>query len=191
MSKSADPTQTRYLRTQFGVNPAVRQPKDFYATPIEATRKLLNIETFDGLVLEPACGDGAISKVLSEAGLEVESSDLYDWGYGSPGIDFLERTQPISNIITNPPYSLSLKFISAATRLAERKVALLFPVAYLQGIKRSLLFEQTQLTRVLILRRRPGWKIPGVSKLKRMVPYAWFVWDFTRRPQEHPILFWI
>jgi len=40
---------------------------EFYPTPPEATRALLSVESFEGDIWEPACGDGAISKVLIEA----------------------------------------------------------------------------------------------------------------------------
>ena len=60
-----------------------RVPHDFYPTPPEAVRALLSVETFEGSIWEPACGDGAISKVLLEAGHEVVSTDLIDRGYGA------------------------------------------------------------------------------------------------------------
>lgn len=34
-----------------------RAPFEFYPTPPEATRALLSVETFDGTIWEPACGD--------------------------------------------------------------------------------------------------------------------------------------
>ena len=54
---------------------------DFYPTPPWATRALLAHETFIGNVWEPACGDGAMSRVLADAGLRVESSDVNDYGF--------------------------------------------------------------------------------------------------------------
>ena len=85
------------------------RPKgDFYATPKQAIDGLLSKEIFGETILEPCCGNGAISKILEghEAVLsntwiggkavpkvtrkyKVISHDLYDWGYGEPGIDFL------------------------------------------------------------------------------------------------------
>ncbi len=89
--------------------PDIRYPKrapfEFYPTPPEATRALLSVESFEGSIWEPACGDGAISKVLIEAGYEVISTDLIDRGYGAGGHDFLKSSRPLAkNIITNPPY---------------------------------------------------------------------------------------
>jgi len=44
-----------------------RAAYEFYPTPPEATRALLSVECFEGDIWEPACGDGAISKVLEAA----------------------------------------------------------------------------------------------------------------------------
>jgi len=46
-------------------------------------RALLSVETFEGSIWEPACGDGAISKVLLAAGFDVVSTDLIDRGFGT------------------------------------------------------------------------------------------------------------
>ena len=53
--------------------PADRQVDDFYATPRSTVEQLLAVESFEGTIWEPACGDGAISRVLEERGYNVES----------------------------------------------------------------------------------------------------------------------
>lgn len=53
-----------------------RQKNDYYATPRIAVEKLLEKESFSHKILEPACGELHISKVLEEYGYEVESSDI-------------------------------------------------------------------------------------------------------------------
>ena len=40
---------------------------DYYATEPRATEWLLKLEQFDGPILEPACGEGHISEVLTRA----------------------------------------------------------------------------------------------------------------------------
>ena len=76
---------------------------DFYPTPAWATHALADNETFEGDIWESACGNGAMSDVLAMYGNRVESSDLYDRGYGETGIDFLGVKRRASNIVTNPP----------------------------------------------------------------------------------------
>lgn len=44
---------------------------DYYATEPKATEWLLRLEKFDGPILEPACGEGHISKVLIRGGIPL------------------------------------------------------------------------------------------------------------------------
>lgn len=86
-----------------------RIPNEFYPTPPEAVRALLSVETFDGPIWEPACGEGAIAKVLAASGHEVVSTDRYAYGFGQSGIDFLAEENPrAKHILTNPPYGHGL-----------------------------------------------------------------------------------
>jgi hypothetical protein len=113
-------------RSPFGASDRIhpkRAKDDFYPTPPEATRALLSVERFDGSIWEPACGDGAISSVLTHAGHFVISTDLIDRGYGDGGVDFLAEAAPrAKHIITNPPYGRGLadKFIGRALSLTRK-----------------------------------------------------------------------
>ena len=62
---------------------SARQIDDFYPTPPEATEALLNRYEFNRDIWEPACGDGAISKVLDAKGHDVISTDLNNFGCGT------------------------------------------------------------------------------------------------------------
>ena len=95
-----------------------RQQHDFYATSPDAVRQLLALEKFSPRILEPCCGAGHIAKVLVEHGYEVEARDLYSYGYGESGKDFLADNEPFDgDVITNPPYSLATKFVLHALKL--------------------------------------------------------------------------
>jgi hypothetical protein len=99
-----------------------RLPNEFYPTPPEATRALLSVETFEGSIWEPACGEGAIANVLADAGHTVVATDLIDYGYGIARTDFLKELRPRArHIITNPPYGSGLAdaFITKALGFAE------------------------------------------------------------------------
>src|SRR5271156_6414494 len=63
-----------------------RIPNEFYPTPPEAVRALLSVETFDGSIWEPACGEGAIAKFLCAAGYETVSTDRYAYGFGESDV---------------------------------------------------------------------------------------------------------
>ena len=53
---------------------------DLYETPPEATRALLQVERLPHRIWEPACGPGAIARVLRDAGHAVVATDLVDYG---------------------------------------------------------------------------------------------------------------
>src|SRR5215472_741542 len=66
-----------------------RKRRDFYATPGWVTEALLQHIHFRGVIWEPCCGDGAMSRILALHGNEVVSTDIADRGFGTPGVDFL------------------------------------------------------------------------------------------------------
>lgn len=167
------------------------RPKgDFYATTPIAIEKLLDKENFGNLVLEPCCGDGAISKILEARGFKVISRDLYDWGYGESGRDFLavpyETPVDVEAVITNPPFKLSLEFAVKGlecVKYTNGKVALLNRVQWLEGIKRKPFFEK-HLTKVLVFSKR----LPRMHRFdfngtpsSSMVAFAWFIFENEKK----------
>lgn len=154
---------------------------DFYASPPQAVEALLSVENFDGPIWEPACGDGAISKVLAAAGHEVVSTDLVDRGYGESRIDFLmEHEARAPNIVTNPPFKLGNQFAEHACHLATGKVCFLMRLVWLEGRARKKMFGKTGLSRVWVFSsriprmNRGGYDGPVVSST---IAFAWFVWS--------------
>lgn len=166
-----------------GANLGNREKDDFYATPAAATEALLRAESFEGDFWEPACGDGAISKVLEAAGHRVVSSDLVNRGYGEAGHDFLMEWQPRApNIVTNPPFKLSTRFVLKALELTTGKVAMLLKVGFLEGIERSPVFDAAPFARLWVFRRRQTFLRNGDEAIAMngaggMIAYGWFVWQ--------------
>jgi hypothetical protein len=157
-----------------------RQKDDFYPTPDTAIRPLLNREAFLGEVWEPACGDGAISKVLQEHGYKTISTDLNDWGYGESRRDFLmEVVAPTHNIVTNPPYKLAQEFIQHAIDLEVYKHCWLLRLSFLEGVKRfNELFAKNQPSRIYVFSKRVTmWRGDEEPRGTGTTCYAWFVWE--------------
>jgi len=156
-----------------------REKDDFYPTPPEATLALLSVEKFKGPIWEPACGDGAISKVLETAGYTVVSSDLVDRGYGENRIDFLMEYQSRApNLITNPPFKLVAPFMQKALGLTTGKVAMLLRLACLEGVERREIYDSSPLARVWVFSKRLSMYRNGeVTEATGMLAFAWFVWD--------------
>lgn len=162
-----------------------RQIDDWYPTPPEATLKLLEVERFDGIVWEPAAGDGALADVLTDNGYAVIASDLNEYGYCKAGVDFLMETKlpdvhgPVENIITNPPYKLAEQFINHAISLGVTKHAWLLRLAFLEGVARhESLFKHNPPSRVHVFSKRLTiWRGDEKPSSTGTTAYAWFVWD--------------
>lgn len=173
-----------------------REIQDFYPTPPYATLKLLEKEKFFGSIYEPACGDGAISKILKDKypNQKIFSTDLINRGYGEKiDVDFLtydyKKFKP-DNIITNPPYKLAQEFIEKSLELAGYKVAMLLKLNFLEGQKRYELFKSTPLRSVYIFSKRLSFdKGEEKGKGNGLLAYAWYVWE-----QEYvgsPVIDWL
>ena len=156
-----------------------REENDFYPTPIGATQSLLDRQKFDGNIWECACGNGAMSKLMIKEGYDVYSSDLIDRGYGETGIDFLQSTKKVDNIVTNPPFNLATEFTTHAFTLARKKVVMLSKISYLEGIKRrKQIFNKRKLEKVLIFSRRVPFKKESSNKLAGgLMAFGWFIYD--------------
>ncbi len=152
---------------------------DFFPTPAWATHALIDNESFDGEVWECACGDGSMAQVLAEAGHTVRATDLHARGYGEGAIDFLHATQPVDNIITNPPYNAAEAFVAQGVKLARRKFALLLRLAFLEGANRAnSIFLKHPPARVWVFSERITFYMKDAARAgSGTTAYAWFVWD--------------
>jgi hypothetical protein len=152
---------------------------DFFPTPPWATFALIDNEKFSGEIWESACGDGAMSRVLEQAGQTVRSSDLYDRGYGEVGLDFLEPKWSADNIITNPPFNCAEGFVASGVKHSNRKFALLLRLAFLEGANRATtIFTKVPPARVWVFSERITFYPSGVApRGSGTTAYAWFVWD--------------
>lgn len=163
-----------------------RAPYEFYPTPPEATRALLAAEAFDGGIWEPACGDGAISKVLEKAGYDVTSTDLVDHGYGQHGVDFLTQHLPrAKHIVTNPPYGRGLAdaFVRKAlnfTRHTGGRVAMLLNIASLCHPDRHARFVRRPPSVIYALDDCVCWPQgrPELASRHTLAHrYVWLLWE--------------
>lgn len=169
-----------------------RKESDFYETPFSITEQLVTNESFDksAAILEPACGAGAIVKVLQKHGFSVTHFDKET--------DFLKfaPNEPVKQMVTNPPFSLAQEFILHAKRVVSDKFALLLPLSYLHGKSRYDEIYSDKgypLARVFVFTRYPmlGNALREDGKYKTgMMVYAWFVWD-KNYAESHPQIRWI
>lgn len=159
-----------------------RKPNDFYRTPPHATRALMLKESLPLTIWEPACGDGAISTVLAEAGHTVHSTDLIDRGFGVPRRDFLMERTPLADcIVTNPPFKLADQFVEHALAIGVQRIAILQRLAWLEGSeRRKRLWSINPPARVWVFSKRVTmWRgdDPNARDKGGAIPFAWFWWE--------------
>ncbi|WP_292163263.1 SAM-dependent methyltransferase [Mesorhizobium sp.] len=190
------------LRAAVGTDTATAAERgnNLYETPPEAMRTLLNFMRFSPKVLEPACGKGAISRMLEDAGYEVELADLVDYGTATKDgevqrvEDFCASASTAEDpgrpdICTNPPYGAALNaFVAHALRAHRpRRMALLLNLNFMCGFDdedRNYAMDEAPPSRILVFKRRlpmmhrDGWTGPEASSRMNT---AWFIWEL--RPQ--------
>lgn len=163
--------------------PSPSNPMILHPTPPHVTEALLSRETFEGRILEPASGNGSMSKVLREHGYKVRATDI------KSGYDFLDRRARVPNVVTNPPYSQSMaeKFVRKAMQITERKIAMLLPFYFLEGVQRYDLFAGDWPVKALyIFSRRPTF---GEHDDHCPFGCVWVVWE--RAWQRKAVVEWI
>jgi hypothetical protein len=152
---------------------------DLYETPDVAVRALMRVEQLvfndKNVIWEPACGPGAIVRVLRAAGHTVIATDLIDYGCPNSrgGIDFLTETMAPTGcelIVTNPPFKIANAFATRALELVPR-VMLLVRLAFLESEVRSEILEDGRLARVHVF----------ANRLPRMHRAGWEGKKSTRR----------
>ena len=173
-----------------------RPKDDFYPTPESATRAMLahiHIPE-DVTILEPSCGDGAISKILEETHTVI-SRDLENHGYGEIGQDFLKTTDwPEGRfwIITNPPYNIANDYVRKCLASPAERVILLLKWDYSGGSKsREGILNIGKIQRVLLMKERVSFWPKGKERKGSPSYYsAWYIWDkrFTSdNPDEYMV----
>jgi len=166
---------------------AERRADDHYATPAWVTHAILPHLPRARVVLDPACGEGALldavvawrgeatvthgielsperAAVTSAKGHHVEAVDALG-GLPWPASDL---------IIANPPFARAEDFLTRAlSQGAGRTVAFLLRLAFLEGGCRRHFFAAAGMPDVYVFASRPSFTGNGKSD---SAAYAWMVW---------------
>jgi len=160
--------------------PEEREKNDYYATEPLATELLLQIEKFSNNILEPACGEGHISKVLQKHGKNVTSSDLIDRGFGEVK-NFYYYKKFNGDIITNPPYRFAKFFIEHGLKIIPKgnKIAMFLKLQFMESKERAALFLNSPPQTVWVSSRRLACAKNGDfgRYSTGAVSYGWYVWQ--------------
>lgn len=162
------------------------EENSFYATDPKALELFLDKIDKDGiklrqLMLEPACGEGNLSKVLEEKGYIVSSFDKIDRGYGKVQ-DFFEFNQMWNgDILTNSPYKHALDFTKHALDILPfGHYAIFFlKIQFLEGKERYKFFQENPPKFVYVHSERQKCAMNNNFKEVKSsaVCYAWFIWE--------------
>lgn len=176
-----------------------RVANDYYATDPKSTRAILDVLELEGSILEPACGEGHISKVLEEyyPNSEITSTDLIDRGYGQGGVDYLTHDygKKFDNVITNPPFKYMKQFTEKALEMSNDKVLMFGKIQFLESKGRKEFFLNTPLKYVYVFSERQNPLRNGSAyddngkKLSTVMCFAWFVWEHGY--EGEPITRWL
>ena len=92
--------------------------------------------------------------------------------------------EPVTTIITNPPYSLAKEFVDKSLTLSNKGVAMFLKIQFLEGQARKDWFKTTPLKYVYVFsKRQDPWR-DGESvnpktgkKWGSTMCFAWFIWE--------------
>jgi hypothetical protein len=169
-----------------------REKHDFYPTPPEPTRAILNAESAHlsrfNAIWEPACGDGAMMREIEAAGHLAIGSDMIDRNCGAEIRSFYDfDTAPAPAILTNPPFNecTSGRWIEhALSTLGVEYMALLLPFNWPGAATRVGLWSRHAPARVYLMR----WRIDFTGAGAPPMLNAWFVWDGKCSPSDTRLL---
>lgn len=171
---------------------------DRYYTPAWVTEALLDVEAFDGTIVDPAAGAGHIVDVFSARGLQIEGSDIRPDAVHIRGpLDYLTAVHGTArNVIINPPYGtggrLAVAFIRKAlgdTEAVGGKVAALLRVDFDSANGRRDIFgDHPAFKAKYVLTRRIRWANLEQKASGPTDGHAWFVWSWAQRFAPFPAL---
>jgi len=134
---------------------------------------------------EPAANRGHMVRPLQERFGTVIGSDVHDYGFGFPVVDFLDGPSPtdyglpVHWIVTNPPFNRAEQFVARALDVATEGVAIFARNAFAEGKGRySRLFQSYPPTRIFQYTERVSCVWGGLDRASRLATaYSWFIWD--------------
>lgn len=150
---------------------------DDWQTPPHALEPLLPWLKPAWLIWEPCAGKGNLVKALRERDFLVYASDIKNHrnflklprGLLCEEMQFIVRAYDC--IVTNPPYSLKLEFLTRAYEL-QKPFAFLMPLFTFEGPNRQALFEKHGLEVILLDHRVEFEPPPGKNPVGFAT--AWF-----------------
>ena len=156
----------------------LRYENDFYETPYSLTWELqkLNIIKPRKIIIDPCCGNYAISKWFRETNTVIEKDLKYGDDFFKDNYDDLQ----FDYAILNPPFDLWDKYIEKSKKIAKTVIAI-GKTDYFSCYQRLQNDIWKGLSDVYIFNRKVDYQFPtmesgefGVGSLTS----GWFVWKY-------------
>jgi hypothetical protein len=125
-------------------------------TPLPLAQALAAALQPSGIILEPTAGTGNFVRALEAYG-DVR------WCEIDRGRDFFDWTEPVDEIVTNPPWSLFARVLAHALSLARRRVALVATINHFWTKHRRRLVRSAGfgIERIIEFDAPKEWQAPG------------------------------
>lgn len=173
---------------------------EFYVEPSWTATRLLSMYMFHGPIHDPCCGLGTIPEAALSLGVEVTGADIRTenvWEFAAHQ-EWQNDETVYDNIVTNPPFTpcnaIPFPFVEWALSHSRYQCALLLPLKWLTGDKRSRWLEKKPLKYVYVMAPRPSMP-PGAVILAGEKPgggkkdFAWYI--FEHGYTGEPIVRWL
>lgn len=199
------------LYNAYKKNNKEREEKDYYATPTEEVKNILNQLNFNftnQTILEPCVGGGHMAdgildylRANEQYPIKLIATDIQERGYMDPnwqhdyGLDFLSDDYPYISadvVIMNPPYSTLEPFLIRALEIARDKLIVLCRMQVLEGESRykKIFIDNPPSDVYQYVDRIQCWKNGEKPTGSSAQGYCWLVWD-KDNPADFPRLHWL
>lgn len=180
-----------------------RNTHDWYVEPANCVDALFDVMPGLGVlgIHDPCCGMGTIPAVATKRGWYATGADIVDRANTQyPVRDFLSDEREYSNIVTNPPFALSVKIVRRALDLVMHggRVAIIAQAKFIYSQGRNSLFTAPECERILILSKRPSMP-PGELLVEKgeicrgggSMDYCWIVFRSGKRTTGDVTIGWL
>ena len=169
-----------------------RPENDFYPTPgglvielVEKTGILDDCKT----ILEPCCGQFAISNILEKYGFKVTNRDLI---YGNDFLKDSYENEEYDAMVTNPPFDIYNDIINKAKEINCKKIISIGRTNYFASHSRNVEKFWEGLSDVWVFDRQVEYRTPQLPIPDFCVGAlctGWFVWqkDYKDLPRIHEL----
>ncbi len=161
---------------------------EFFETPQWAAEEILRHELLTGRVIDPCCGNGALTLAARQAGYTVTAVDIHDWGFpGTFTADWLDAGQldtdqiKDSTVFMNPPFTKACEFVEQAIRLGARKIVCFQRLSWFESESRRKFWDRYPPNRVYVCgSRATSWRhdVPADQRASSTpTAHCWTVWE--------------